>query len=96
MLLTYRVSFYDWPNGCVSNCYGERPIIIICVVSQLKLTLQTLFDSVSGVYALPSPPTNVKVTPISASEAEATWDPPKKNPDSVELYRVLWRETGNR
>ena len=26
--VTYRASYYDWPNSCISVCYGERPIII--------------------------------------------------------------------
>ena len=28
ILVNYRESYYDWPNGCISDCYGERPIII--------------------------------------------------------------------
>ena len=25
----YRESYYDWPNGCTSDCCGERPIVRI-------------------------------------------------------------------
>ena len=49
-----------------------------------------------GRYTLPGTPRNIRVTPLSSNSAKATWDPPVKNPDTVELYRILYREQGTR
>ena len=49
-----------------------------------------------GQYTLPGPPRNIKVTPMNAHSAVASWDPPNKNPEYVELYRILWRKEGAR
>ena len=38
---------------------------------------------------------NIRVTPTSATSAIARWDPPHKNPQVVELYRILWRPVGS-
>ena len=35
------------------------------------------------------------MTPTSATTATAKWDPPKKNAEVVELYRILWRAQGS-
>ena len=40
-------------------------------------------------------PQNIRVTPTSDTTATAEWDPPKKNPQFVELYRILWRAQGS-
>ncbi len=53
---------------------------------------------VEGAFTLPSPPRNVKVTPMGdfSRAAKVTWDEPEKNPDRAKMYRVLWREQGTR
>jgi hypothetical protein len=33
---------------------------------------------------------------MNAHTAVASWDPPNKNPEYVELYRILWRKEGAR
>ena len=43
----------------------------------------------------PGRPQNIRVTPTSANTATAKWDPPKKNAEVVELYRILWRAQGS-
>ena len=44
---------------------------------------------------LPGPPVNIRVTPTSATSAIARWDIPNKNPQVVDLYRILWRPMGS-
>lgn len=44
---------------------------------------------------LPGPPQNVKVRQLSPNAVEIRWDPPIKNPDVVQWYRVLWRHVGS-
>ena len=51
---------------------------------------------VGGQVTLPSPPTNVRVVPVSGSSAKVTWDEPAKNADRAKMYRVLWRQHGTR
>ena len=46
-------------------------------------------------YSILGPPINIKVTPSSATSAVVKWDPPKKNAQVVELYRILWRAQGS-
>lgn len=36
---------------------------------------------------LPGPPQNVRVEPIDAHSVIIRWDPPIKNPHTVEMYR---------
>lgn len=40
---------------------------------------------------LPGPPQNVRVEIIDSHSVKVLWDPPVKNPHTVELYRVFWR-----
>ena len=37
-----------------------------------------------------------QVTPINANSAVASWDPPIKNPNFAEVYRLIWRKPGDR
>lgn len=46
--------------------------------------------------SLPGPPREVKVRPLDRSSAVVMWEPPVKNPHSVELYRVFWRPVGEK
>ncbi|KAJ8939828.1 hypothetical protein NQ318_013047 [Aromia moschata] len=40
---------------------------------------------------LPGPPQNVRIEFIDAHSIYLVWDPPLKNPHTVEQYRVFWR-----
>lgn len=40
---------------------------------------------------LPGPPQNVRVESLNSHSVYIMWDPPIKNPHTVELYRVFWR-----
>lgn len=38
---------------------------------------------------LPGPPQNIRVEEFTAHSVRIIWDPPVKNPDSVEFYRYV-------
>lgn len=77
----------DWCRGLPSKSTGE-----LCALDHAKTIGQCFHE---GQYTLPGPPTNIRVTPTSASTAVAKWDPPLKNAQVVELYRILWRAEGS-
>ena len=47
-----------------------------------------------GQYTLPGPPRNIHVQVVDKNLAVAKWDPPVKNPENVQLYRIIWRQPG--
>ena len=77
----------DWCRGIPSKGDSET-----CALTHARTIAQCFHE---GYFALPGPPTNIRVTPTSATAAIAAWDPPKKNPGMVELYRILWRQEGS-
>merc|ERR1719228_81789 len=80
------------PSNCLDWCRGEAvKDSEVCALSHSK-TIVGCFHQGKG--NLPGKPTNIKVRPIDQSSAMVFWDPPEKNPLSVELYRVFWRPVG--
>ncbi|XP_052131232.1 uncharacterized protein LOC127751554 [Frankliniella occidentalis] len=45
---------------------------------------------------LPGPPQNVRVEPIDSQSVRVKWDPPVKNPHTVQVYRVFYRQIGSK
>lgn len=85
------------PSGCLDWCRGE-PVSEneqskLCAVEHLTSILSCFHK---GKTTLPSPPQNVKVRPLNRTTAMVFWDMPKKNANSVELYRVFWRPLGSK
>jgi len=77
----------DWCRGLPSKGPSE-----VCALDHAKTIAQCFHE---GQYLLPGRPQNIRVTPTSATTATAKWDPPKKNAEVVELYRILWRAQGS-
>lgn len=77
------------PRRCLDWCRGE-PLLNtkLCVLSQTKQIMSCFHE---GRDKLPGPPQNVRVQIIDAHSAKLMWDPPVKNPHTVEMYRVFWR-----
>ncbi|KAJ3623708.1 hypothetical protein MTP99_017378 [Tenebrio molitor] len=77
------------PRRCLDWCRGE-PILNskICVLSYTKQIMSCFHE---GREKLPGPPQNVRVEYIDSHSVNILWDPPIKNPHTVEMYRVFWR-----
>lgn len=46
--------------------------------------------------SLPGPPRNVRIEQTDAHTVVVRWDEPAKNPHTVYMYRVFWRQVGSR
>ncbi|XP_023310369.1 Ig-like and fibronectin type-III domain-containing protein 1 isoform X2 [Anoplophora glabripennis] len=77
------------PRRCLDWCRGE-PILNskACILSYTKQIMSCFHE---GRENLPGPPQNVRVEFIDAHSVYILWDPPLKNPHTVEQYRVLWK-----
>ncbi|CAH0563601.1 unnamed protein product [Brassicogethes aeneus] len=77
------------PRRCLDYCRGE-PLLNnkMCVLSYTKQIMSCFHE---GREKLPGPPQNVTVEFLDARTVKIHWDPPIKNPHTVELYRVFWR-----
>lgn len=77
------------PRRCLDWCRGE-PLVNnkFCVLSQTKLIMNCFHEERDK---LPGPPQNVRVELLDAHSVKILWDPPLKNPQTVEMYRVFWR-----
>lgn len=77
------------PRRCLDWCRGE-PLLNnkLCVLSYTKQIMSCFHE---GRDKLPGPPQNVRITTTGTHSVKVSWDPPVKNPHTVELYRVFWR-----
>ncbi|XP_058985320.1 Ig-like and fibronectin type-III domain-containing protein 2 [Musca domestica] len=78
------------PRKCLNWCRGE-PVRSkeICSL-QYARTIVGCFESNRD--RLPGPPENIAVSVISDSEVVIRWDPPAKNPNAVDGYRIFYHE----
>uniref|UniRef100_A0A6B2EFR4 Putative receptor mediating netrin-dependent axon guidance n=1 Tax=Phlebotomus kandelakii TaxID=1109342 RepID=A0A6B2EFR4_9DIPT len=78
------------PRKCLNWCRGE-PLGNgqLCAVQHTR-TIIGCFQSNRDL--LPGPPQNLAVTILSNEEVMVRWDPPIKNPQTVEGYRVFWHD----
>lgn len=82
------------PRRCLDWCRGE-PISNnkLCVLSHTKSIMSCFHENRDK---LPGPPMNIHADVIDSSSVKITWNPPTKNPHTVEMYRVIWRVVGQR
>ncbi|XP_059217362.1 Ig-like and fibronectin type-III domain-containing protein 2 isoform X2 [Stomoxys calcitrans] len=78
------------PRKCLNWCRGE-PVRSkeICSL-QYARTIVGCFESNRD--RLPGPPENIAVSVVSDSEVVIRWDPPTKNPNVVDGYRIFYHE----
>lgn len=82
------------PVHCLDWCRGEPvPRHNLCVL-QWAPPIFACFNEGQGM--LPGPPLDLVIKSEGTTSALVSWEPPVKNPDMVELYRVFWRPMGNR
>ncbi|XP_018897907.2 Ig-like and fibronectin type-III domain-containing protein 1 isoform X1 [Bemisia tabaci] len=82
------------PRRCLDWCRGE-PILNnkVCVLSYTKQIMTCFHEEREK---LPGPPQNVRVNVIDSHTILVKWDLPTKNPHTVEIYRVFYKQVGNR
>ncbi|XP_057659770.1 Ig-like and fibronectin type-III domain-containing protein 1 isoform X1 [Diorhabda carinulata] len=76
---------------CLDWCRGESVLNNkACILTHTKQIISCFHE---GRDKLPGPPQNVHVDFIDSHTVSINWDPPTKNPNTVELYRVMVKAT---
>ncbi|XP_041982407.1 Ig-like and fibronectin type-III domain-containing protein 1 isoform X2 [Aricia agestis] len=89
----HRACCASWgvPRNCLELCRGGT-VSRSCALTHARRALACFRDAGAK---LPGPPQNLKAhaapTPNSVL---LSWEPPRKNPQTVYLYRVFWRAYG--
>ncbi|KAL1122201.1 hypothetical protein AAG570_003606, partial [Ranatra chinensis] len=86
----------DVERSCLDWCRGEPLFAQDHKVCLFQYTRKIMSCFREGRVKLPGPPQNVRVERIDDHSVMVRWDPPIKNPHSVEMYRVSWRPAGTR
>ncbi|XKL66935.1 hypothetical protein PGB90_010355 [Kerria lacca] len=85
---------FNVPRSCLDWCRGESVLNnSMCILSYTKPIMSCFRE---GRSKLPGPPQNVRVEILDSHSVLVKWDPPLKNPHTVEVYRVFWRTIGNK
>ncbi|GJQ83686.1 hypothetical protein Trydic_g14393 [Trypoxylus dichotomus] len=87
----HRKCCVDWkvPRNCLDYCRGEPWLNNkICVLPYIKQIMNCFHE---GRDKLPGPPQNIRVDILDSRSVKIMWDPPVKNPQTAEMYRVYWR-----
>lgn len=80
------------PRRCLNWCRGEGVIDTEKDICALQYT-KTIIDCFQINHErLPGVPQNIQVRRTIDGAILITWEPPKKNPNMVEGYRVYWQE----
>lgn len=80
----------DVPRKCLNWCRGESVLNAEICSLQYTKTIVGCFES--NREKLPGPPQNLAVNVVSDNEVQISWEPPSKNPDSVDGYRIFYHE----
>lgn len=83
-------------RGCLDWCRGEPLLSEDSKVCLLQHTKRIVSCFREGKDRLPGPPQNVRVERVDDHSILVKWDPPIKNPHTVEIYRVFWRPINSR
>lgn len=75
---------------CMGNPVTNAPLCALVAAREIVGCFE------QGKSVLPGPPVNVQVKQMKTNMLEIHWEPPEKNPDSVQWYRVFWRPVGSR
>ncbi|RWS04782.1 Ig-like and fibronectin type-III domain-containing protein C25G4.10-like protein, partial [Dinothrombium tinctorium] len=82
------------PAGCLRWCAGLKLTLSLCALSSVK-DIVSCFEE--GKILLPGPPRDVHIKDSTKeNKVIIEWNPPDKNPELVEFYRVFWRPVGSR
>ena len=83
------------PKNCLDWCrgYAIEEDNDYCLLSHTKQIFSCFFE---GDSKLPGPPHQIQLQSISNNSIRISWQPPSKNPHTVEVYRVFWRVLGSK
>ncbi|XP_059475873.1 Ig-like and fibronectin type-III domain-containing protein 1 isoform X2 [Neocloeon triangulifer] len=93
------------PQSCLNWCRGETMDISTSTSASApnnhKFCLLVYGQHIMACFQqgqdrLPGPPQSLKAIMIGANFADISWEPPTRNPDAAQTYRVFWRELGSR
>lgn len=82
----------DVPRKCLNWCRGEPIITDSNAGCALQYTKTIVGCFQENTNRLPGPPRNLKLEKLSDDEILVRWEPPVKNPKTIEGYRVFWHE----
>lgn len=80
----------DVPRKCLNWCRGESVLNAEICSLQYTKTIVGCFES--NREKLPGPPQNLAVNVLSKNQVQISWEPPSKNPNSVDGYRIFYHE----
>jgi DB module/Fibronectin type III domain/Immunoglobulin domain len=85
----------DVPRKCLNWCRGEvvSDGAAVCALQHTKTIVGCFQENQNR---LPGPPQNVILENILDDQVVVRWDPPVKNPATVEGYRVFWHNVDSR
>ncbi|XP_067642607.1 Ig-like and fibronectin type-III domain-containing protein 1 isoform X2 [Eurosta solidaginis] len=78
------------PRKCLNWCRGDAVRSKEVCSLQYARTIVGCFEM--NREKLPGPPENIAVSVISDSEVMISWNPPQKNPNMVDGYRIFYHE----
>uniref|UniRef100_W8ADW8 Ig-like and fibronectin type-III domain-containing protein C25G4.10 n=2 Tax=Ceratitis capitata TaxID=7213 RepID=W8ADW8_CERCA len=78
------------PRKCLNWCRGDAVRSKEICSLQYSRTIVGCFEMNRD--KLPGPPENIAVSVMSDNEVMIRWDPPQKNPNVVEGYRIFYHE----
>ncbi|XP_018795157.1 PREDICTED: Ig-like and fibronectin type-III domain-containing protein 2 isoform X1 [Bactrocera latifrons] len=78
------------PRKCLNWCRGDSVRSKEICSLQYSRTIVGCFEMNRD--KLPGPPENIAVSVMSDNEVMIRWDPPQKNPNVVEGYRIFYHE----
>jgi hypothetical protein len=78
------------PSACLRWCAGLKVNIpSLCILSSARDIISCFQE---GKALLPGPPINVHIQQfIDENTVIVEWNPPEKNSELVQWYRVFWR-----
>ncbi|KAG1675091.1 Ig-like and fibronectin type-III domain-containing protein 1 [Nymphon striatum] len=81
-------------RSCLNWCRGYRVTDApLCILGYAKQIVDCFEE---GNSILPGPPKNLKFEMLPNKTVELSWDAPNKNTEFVELYRLFWKQKGNK
>lgn len=81
-------------RSCLNWCRGYRVTDApLCILGYAKQIVECFEE---GNAILPGPPKNLRFDILPNKTVQLSWNAPNKNREFVELYRLFWKQKGNK